>query len=484
MPETTQDFILVTGATGYIGGRLVPQLLERGYRVRVFVRDAARLQGRSWTGKVEVVEGDVLHPEDLPAAMEDIDAAYYLIHNMSEKKGYRRQEIIAARNFGQTAHRAGVKRMIYLGGLGDPDQDLAAHLESRQATGEELANHGVPVTEFRAAIVVGSGSMSFEMIRYLTERLPVMICPRWVYQKVQPIAVDDVLAYLGAALDTEESIGKVIEIGGSEVLPYAEMMKIYAQERGLKRWLIPVPVLTPGLSSHWVHWMTPVSASLTRPLIEGLRNEIVVKDPSAKNIFPSISPISYREAVRRALSKLGAGEVETRWTDALQSSQGDRMPVTLKSQQGLILEQREIMVNAPQDQVFDVVTSLGGDQGWLYLDWAWQLRGLIDRLFGGAGLRRGRRDPQSLRVGDAVDFWRVEVVERPTQLRLRAEMLLPGDAWLQFGTKAIDRDQTALQQTAFFAPKGLAGFLYWYLIYPLHSLSFSGLIKSIKKEAE
>ncbi|MBS3751699.1 MAG: NAD(P)H-binding protein, partial [Anaerolineales bacterium] len=245
MTEKNLKRILVTGATGYIGGRLVPRLLERGYEIRVFVRDGSRLQGRPWLGRVDIVEGDVLKPEDLPEALEGIDAAYYLIHNMSEKKGYRQQEILGARNFGSAANKAGVKRIIYLGGLGDPADDLAAHLRSRQATGRELAKHGVPVTEFRAAIIVGSGSMSFEMIRYLTERLPVMICPRWVYQKVQPIAIDDVLAYLSGALERPESTGKVIEIGGTDVIPYAEMIKTYARLRGLKRWLIPVPALTP-----------------------------------------------------------------------------------------------------------------------------------------------------------------------------------------------------------------------------------------------
>ena len=484
MNDQRSDSILVTGATGYIGGRLIPLLLEQGYAVRVFVRDADRIQGRTWLGDVEIVEGDVLDPKTLPPALEGIDAAYYLIHNMSEEKGYRQQEIIAARNFGKTADAYDVDRIIYLGGLGNPQEDLAPHLRSRQATGEELAKHGVPVTEFRAAIIVGSGSMSFEMIRYLTERLPVMICPRWVYQNVQPIAVDDVLAYLTAALENPESLGKVIEIGGRDILPYAEMMKTYAHLRGLKRRLIPVPVLTPGLSSHWVHWMTPVPASHTRPLVEGLRNEIVVRNPTATDIFPSIQPVSYHEAVKRALKKLDAKQVETRWTDSMQSSQGYRKPVVLKNREGLILEMREIAVQAGQDSVFNVFSSLGGEKGWLYMKWIWRLRGIIDRFLGGAGLRRGRRDPHQVRVGDAVDFWRVEEVVPSSLLRLRAEMLLPGDAWLQFETRATNQEKTVLAQSAFFAPRGLAGFIYWYLLYPVHSIGFSGLIHSIKKEAE
>ena len=262
--------ILVTGATGYVGGRLIPRLLDRDYQVRVFARDAVRLSGRPWVDKVEVLEGNVLNAEDLPPAMEGIDIAYYLIHNMTERQGYREQEFQAARNFGSAAKSAGVKRIIYLGALGDPGEDLARHLQSRQQTGQALADYGIPVTEFRAAIIVGSGSISFEMIRYLTEKLPIMICPRWVYQKVQPISIEDVLAYLLAALTTPESSGRVIEIGGSDQLPYAGMILTYADIRGLRRWLIPVPVLTPGLSSHWVHWITPVHASVTRPLIEGL----------------------------------------------------------------------------------------------------------------------------------------------------------------------------------------------------------------------
>lgn len=476
--------ILVTGATGYVGGRLVPLLLESGYRVRVFARDPVRLAGRPWVEQVEIVEGNVLEPETLPAAMEGMDAAYYLIHNMTERKGYREQELSAARNFGAAARQAGLKRIIYLGALGDPEADLALHLQSRQQTGQVLAEFGVPVTEFRAAIIVGSGSISFEMIRYLTEKLPVMICPRWVYQQVQPISIEDVLAYLVAALTTPESTGKVIEIGGSDQLPYAEMMLTYAEIRGLKRWLLPVPVLTPGLSSHWVHWITPVHASVTRPLIEGLVNEILVQEPSALEIFPTIKPLSYSEAVRSALASLETGEVETRWCDALYSSQGDRQPVSLSSEEGMLLEQRQIRIQASQEDVFQVYTSLGGDTGWLFMNWAWRVRGWIDRLLGGSGLRRGRRDPQQLRVGDAVDFWRVEEIQSPQLLRLRAEMILPGKAWLRYESGPTPEGDILLLQTAIFAPRGLIGFLYWYLLYPIHGIIFSGLIKRIKIRAE
>ncbi len=484
MSNSKTPSILVTGATGYVGGRLVPRLLAHGYPVRVFVRDPTRLAGRPWVDQVDISEGNVLHPADLPPAMEGIQTAYYLIHNMTERKGYRKQEINAARNFARAAAHAGVERIIYLGALGDPDADLAAHLRSRQQTGRELASHGIPVTEFRAAIIVGSGSISFEMIRNLTERLPVMICPRWVYQRVQPIAIDDVLSYLVQALTTPASTGQILEIGGQDVLPYAEMMTTYAELRGLKRWLIPVPVLTPGLSSHWVHWITPVQASVTRPLIEGLRNEVVMQDFSSREIFPEIQPRTYREAVGQALSKLEAGEVETRWCDALYSSQGQRSPVTLRTEEGMILEQRKIRIRASQQKVFQVLSTLGGDQGWLYLNWAWRIRGFLDRLLGGSGLRRGRRDPAHLRAGDALDFWRVEEVNEPSLLRLRAEMILPGQAWLQWEIGPAGEGEILLLQTAFFAPRGLGGFLYWYLLYPIHSMIYSGLIRRIKRTAE
>ena len=476
--------ILVTGATGYIGGRLVPRLLDLGYRVRVLVRDPGRLQGRDWAEMVEVVQGDVLKPETLDAALEGIAAAYYLIHSMSGSDDFHQRDLIAANNFGQAAKTAGVEQIIYLGGLGDPQADLSEHLKSRQATGQALTQAGVPVTEFRAAIIVGSGSISFEMIRYLTERIPVMICPKWVFTRVQPIAIDDVLTYLTAALETPKSRGKVIEIGGVDIFSYGDMMKGYAAVRGLKRALITVPVLSPRLSSYWVHWMTPVPATITRPLVEGLRNEVIVRDDSARQIFPEISPLDYTTAAKRALAGLETGQVETRWTDALVSSLGDRAPVVLTTQEGMIIEQRQTPVQAPAEKVFTAFTRLGGEQGWLYFDWAWRIRGAFDRLLGGVGLRRGRRDPDEVRVGDALDFWRVETVEPNKLLRLRAEMKVPGRAWLQFETHPLEKGYTQLVQTAYFAPKGLFGFLYWYGLYPIHGLIFSGLIRELKKLAQ
>jgi len=476
--------ILVTGATGYIGGRLVPRLLKLGYKVRLMARDPARLQGRPWKEDVEIVQGDVLIPATITQAMDGVGAAYYLIHSMSSSSDFHQRDLIAAENFGSAAQIAGVEQIIYLGGLGDPQADLSEHLQSRQETGQKLAQAGVPVTEFRAAVIVGSGSISFEMIRYLTERIPVMICPKWVFTLAQPIAIQDVLDYLSAALEIPESRGRIIEIGGYDVLSYGDMMKMYAAVRGLKRALIPVPVLSPRLSSYWVHWMTPVPAAITRPLVEGLRNEVIVRDDSARKLFPELSPVDYKTAVKLALDNLDAGQVETRWTDALVSSLGTRSPVTLTSREGMNIEQRQTTVMASADQVYNAFSQLGGEKGWLFFDWAWSVRGALDRLFGGVGLRRGRRHPKNVRLGDAIDFWRVEAVEPGKFLRLRAEMKIPGRAWLQFEARSLDLDQTQLIQTAFYAPKGLFGFLYWYFLYPLHSLIFSGLIRELKNLAE
>ena len=478
-----QPLILVTGATGYIGGRLVPRLLDEGYRVRVLARDPARLQGRTWLDRVEVAAGDVLRLETLPAAMAGVGAAYYLIHSMAGGEDFHERDVLAARQFGRAAAEAGVSRILYLGGLGDPETDLSPHLRSRQDTGDALRESGVPVTEFRAGVIVGSGSLSFETIRYLTERLPVMVCPKWVYTRTQPIAVRNVLDYLTAALATPESIGKIIEIGGAGVLTYGQMMTEYAAERGLHRTMIPVPVLTPRLSSYWVHLVTPVPATIAQPLIEGLRNEVVVHDDAARRLFPGIVPLDYRTAVARALARVEAHDVETAWSDALVSSQGDVPPVTLTTEEGMIREQRQLVVGASPAAVFGVFTGLGGKRGWLYMDWAWQLRGALDRLIGGVGLRRGRRDPDEMRVGDALDFWRVEAVEPGRVLRLRAEMKVPGKAWLEFQALPHDRG-TLLIQTAFFEPKGLSGLLYWYGLYPIHAFVFSGMIRRVGERAE
>ena len=481
--------VLVTGATGYVGGRLVPRLLEAGYRVRVLARDPQRLEGRSWSRQVEVVTGDVLRPETLPAALDGVDAAYYLIHSMAGSGDFQRRDHDAAAAFGSAAQAAGVGQIVYLGGLGDPAHDLSEHLRSRQETGAALAVAGVPVTELRAAVIVGAGSLSFEMIRYLTERVPLMVCPRWVFTRTQPIAIRDVLAYLVAALETPAARGRVIEIGGAGVVTYGEMMTGYARARGLRRWLVPVPVLTPRLSSYWVHWLTPIPAAIARPLIEGLRNEVVVRDGAARRVFPAIEPVGYDEAVRSALDQLERAGIETAWSDALSSSRGDRLPVTLSHQHGMIRERRERTVVASAELLFAVVSGLGGERGWLAWNALWRLRGALDRLVGGVGLRRGRRDPDVARVGDAIDFWRVEAVEPGRLLRLRAEMKVPGKAWLQFEAQplagAADASPGArLVQTAFFAPRGLAGLLYWYALYPVHAAIFSDLARRVGEVAE
>jgi len=474
--------VLVTGSTGYIGGRLVPHLLASGYSLRVMARDPGRLRGRSWSGQVQVVSGDVLDPHTLPPALKGIHTAYYLVHSMLAGTGFHAHDLSAASNFAAAAAKAGVKRIVYLGGLGDPAADLSHHLRSRQETGEALRSSGVPVTEFRAGIVVGAGSVSFEMIRYLTERVPLMISPRWVFTRTQPIAIRNVLDYLQAALSLTGRESQTFEIGGPDVMTYGEMLARYARVRGLRRLIVPVPVLTPRLSSYWVHWVTPIPAVIARPLIEGLRNEVVVRDDLARRRFPDVKLIGYDRAVEEALAALNARSLETAWSDALSTSQGDIPPAELKTEAGMIIERRAVDLDLPARAVFASFTSLGGDRGWLYANWAWRLRGLLDRLVGGVGFRRGRRDPDTLRVGDALDFWRVEQLEQDHKLLLRAEMKVPGRAWLHFEVQPVG-DRIRLIQTAYFAPKGLAGLMYWYMLYPIHRLIFSGLVRKIAELA-
>lgn len=476
--------ILVTGATGYVGGRLVPCLRAAGYPVRCLARDPERLRGRPWADAVEIAAGDVFHPESLAPALRDVDTAYYLIHSLGTGAGYAERDPVAARGFGDAARRAGVRRILYLGGLGDSRARLSMHLRSRQETGAALRECGVPVTEFRAAVIVGSGSLSFEMIRYLTERIPIMICPRWVFTRTQPIAIADVLAYLVAAPQTPESAGRILEIGGNEVMTYADMMLGYARARGLRRKLLAVPVLTPRLSSYWVHLVTPIPANIAQPLIRSLGDDTVVRDDRARRLFPEIRPADYATAVRDALSEMEARTVETSWTDALTSSQGARAPYTLTTREGLIVERRERAVAAPPAEVYRVFAGLGGARGWLYWDWAWRARGALDRVFGGVGLRRGRRDPEALRAGDALDFWRVEAVEPGHRILLRAEMRMPGRAWLEFRAESRGERGSRLVQTALFDPRGLGGFLYWYALYLPHRFIFRGLCRRIAESAE
>jgi len=417
-----------------------------------------------------------------------VETAYYLIHSMHKgKRGatdFHRRDLEAAANFGRVAKAAGVERIIYLGGLGATESDLSLHLRSRQKTGNKLREAGVPVTEFRAAIIVGSGSVSFEMIRYLTEWLPIMFCPHWIKSRVQPISIRNVLDYLVAALRTPESTGRIIEIGGKDVLTYAAMLLGYAEVRKLRRILLPVPVVTPKLFSHWVHWLTPISMEMARPLLEGLRNEVIVRDDSALRLFPDIRLFDYKTAVERALHRLETGEVLTAWSDALITSQGDTPAVEFSTRNGMHMDRRQHVVSASPRTIFQVFSSLGGKRGWPFLNWIWRLRGIIDQVVGGVGFRRGRRDPNNLRIGDALDFWRVEAVDPGRLVRLRAEMKVPGLAWLQFEAQARSEKESFLIQTAFFAPRGFFGLLYWYLLYPIHRYIFSGTVRRIARRAE
>jgi uncharacterized protein YbjT (DUF2867 family) len=345
-----------------------------------------------------------MQPSTLLPALKDVSIAYYLIHSMRGGENFFESDLVAARNFAEAAKKSGIQRIIYLSGLGNPDSELSDHLRSRQLSGDALRSFGIPVTEFRAGVIVGSGSLSFEMIRYLTERIPIMICPRWVFTRIQPISIQDVISYLVHSLWIQESVEKIIEIGGADVITYGDMLSGYAKARRLIRFLLPVPVLTPRLSSYWVHWMTPIPAWIAKPLIEGLRNEVIVRNNSAIEIFPQIQPMDYQSAVVQALEKLESGDVETIWSDSLASSQGDLPPVYLTQEQGMIIERRERVVHASEKDVFASFCGLGGNRGWLIFNIAWRLRGMIDRLIGGVGFRRGRRHPDEVRVGDAVDF--------------------------------------------------------------------------------
>jgi uncharacterized protein YbjT (DUF2867 family) len=471
--------ILVTGATGYVGGHLVPRLLEAGYDVRVFVRNPQKLKGITWSRRVQIAVGDVHSRETLLSALSDVYAAYYLIHSMTGGAGFAEQDIIAARNFGEVAKNTGVKRVVYLGGLGDPGTHLSEHLRSRQETGEILRRSGVCLTEFRAAIIIGPGSISFEMIRYLTERIPIMICPRWVKTKVQPIAIDDVIYYLVESLKTPNSEDQIIEIGGADVITYGEMMKGYANVRGLHRLLINVPVLTPRLSSYWVHWVTPISASYARPLIEGLRNEVIVRNNKASAIFPEIEPSSYKNAVHQALSLLDPDYFEVEFD----TSKDTKVVCFTKIQKGMIIEVRQKIVHSVAESVYKSFTELGGSNGWP-CNLLWRLRAAIDRIIGGVGMRKGRPETGNIELGDTIDFFRVVKIEPNKMIRLQAEMKLPGDGWLQFEAELVEDSLISIVQTVFFAPRGLLGTVYWYLLHPIHRIIFAKMINKLASKAE
>jgi uncharacterized protein YbjT (DUF2867 family) len=478
------DLILVSGATGYVGGRLVPRLLEAGYRVRCLVRDVERLKGHPWLSQVEVVQGDALDHASLVAALQGVSNAYYLIHGLQGGKVHMDRDLRAARNFASAAEETELKRIIYLGELVDPTSDLSPYLRARHETGYILRQGRVPVTEFRVGMIVGSGSILFEMIRYVAERQPIFICPRWYFTLAQPTAIRDVLAYLVAALRTPESVGKLIEIGGATQLSYADMLLVYARERDLKRLLIPIPNYTPRLSAYWVHMVTPLHWRSVLPLIEGLHSESVLQGDQAQRLFPQIQPLDFQTALHLALGRVQSDTVETSWSDALVTSAGDVQPYELIVQEGMMIERRQTLVDLPPEAVFRAYTGLGGDRGWLYLNWTWVIRGWFDKLVGGVGLRRGRRHPDEIWVGEALDFWRVEAVEQDRLLRLRAEMKVPGKAWLEFQSLPQQDGKTLLSQTAYFAPRGISGFLYWYVLYPIHTFIFSGMIRKIAERAQ
>ena len=470
----------LTGATGYIGGRLLDMLEDRGRRVRCLTRRPAVLQDPAGL-TTEVVRGDVLDRDSLLTALDGVQTAYYLVHNMGSGGDFEQRDREGAGNFARAAQECGVKRIIYLGGLGDPSHQLSAHLRSRQEVGEILRRSGLQVIEFRASIVIGSGSLSFELIRALVERLPVMVCPKWVSTPAQPIAIEDLLEYLLAALDLPEGESRVFEIGGPEQVSYGDIMREYARQRGLRRRMISVPLLTPYLSSLWLGLVTPVYARTGRELIEGLRNPTVVRDASALEAF-TVRPRGLREAIERALANEDQEFARTRWSDAISS--GGRPPRWGGRRFGSrIVDSRTVDVNVPVEAAFAPIRRIGGETGWYYGDRLWKLRGVLDLLVGGVGVRRGRRDPVDLHPGDALDFWRVEAFEPPHRLRLAAEMRLPGRAWQEFEV-AESEGGARIRQTATFDPVGLTGLVYWYALYPLHSLVFAGMLRGIAREAE
>jgi uncharacterized protein YbjT (DUF2867 family) len=476
--------ILVTGVTGYIGGRLAPRLLEAGYRVRVLARDRLRLAGRSWADEVEVATGDALEEGTLEEALRDVDTAFFLLHSQRGGAALLDRNLTAAEHFAQAARSTGLRHMIFLGGLGQEQFDRSGLLASQRRTADMLRRSGIPLTELRSGPVVGSGSVLFEIVRHTAERSPVFFCPTWLTTPIQPIAVRDLLAYLILAVCTPAACGKIIEIGGPEVTTLKQMMQSYARERNLRRLMISLPWSLPAISSYWVHWVTPIPLSLARTRIEGLYKPARVETHDAEEIFGEVPLMNYQEFLRRAIERMECGEVETTWTDSLASSQGDQTPRSLDFQEGLILQRRQRLAAAPALTVFRVFTSLGGEKGWFYMDWIWRFRAWLDRLAGGVGRKRGRRHPQDVRPGDVVDFWRVEKVEEGRLLRLRAEMRMFGLGWLEFLATPLEGGKTRLLLTAYYLPKGFLGILYWHFLEPIHAAIFSGLIRAICRRAE
>lgn len=473
--ENQKRVILLTGGTGYVGGRLLPDLEKTGHRIRCLARRPESLRTR--VGKMtEVVAGDCLERGSLERAMSGADTAYYLVHSMGSKHGFEEEDRRAAFHFGEAARTAHLRRIIYLGGLGEGS--LSSHLKSRQEVGEILRSCGVEVVEFRASIVIGSGSLSFEMIRALVERVPVMICPQWVSIEAQPIGVEDLIDYLTQALELPAEGSRIIEIGGADRVSYGDIMREYARQRGLQRIMISVPLLTPRLSSLWLGLVTPLYARVGRKLIDSIRNPTVVRDGSALALF-SIRPQGIREMIAKAIRHEDREFALTKWSDALSSSGAGEGWGGVRFR-NRIVDSRTVVVQAPVHTAFQPIRRIGGATGWYYADWVWRLRGFFDLLVGGVGLRRGRRNGEQVAVGDAVDFWRVEAFEESRRLRLSAEMKLPGRAWLEFEVQG-DGTKSIIRQTAIFDPFGLAGLAYWYLLYPVHQLVFSGMLKGIAR---
>ena len=463
--------ILVTGATGYIGGRLIPHLVAAGHHVRVLVRDASRIAGRPWLPSVEVAVGNILDRDSMERALTGVDVAYYLVHSMMTAD-FQELDRRAATTF-VSAAPSSLHRVIYLGGLVPQGEQRSEHLRSRAEVGKILRD-SLPALEFRAGPIIGSGSASFEMLRYLTERLPAMVAPRWIENLVQPVSIRDVLQYLVTAAASDAQ--GIVEVGADR-LSFRDMMQTYANVRGLRRTILAVPVLAPRVAGLWVGLVTPIPNRLAVPLIEGIVEPVVADTERARRLFPSIEPMSYRDAVVAALQP--DLEVETRWSGALHEAPA----YELSDREGLMREVRTLDVNASPARVFATFSSLGGDRGWRVWNLAWKARGFLDRIVGGPGLRRGRRHRQNLLPGEAVDFWRVEAIEPDSLLRLRAEMKVPGEAWLQWEV-AREGTISRMVQTAVFAPRGLFGALYWYALYPLHARIFSDLARAIADEAE
>ena len=480
--------VLVTGATGYVGGRLVPKLVEQGHSVRVLAREPHRLEGVPWHDDVEIIQGDLQVRADVARAVSDVDVLYYLVHSMSSAGDFEVVERRVATLVAEEAKAAHVKRIVYLGGL-HPEGKLSRHLGSRKEVGDILLASGVPTIALQAGVIIGSGSASFEMIRHLTEILPAMPAPKWVRNHIQPIAVRDVLHYLVKSAELAPEVNRAFDIGGPDVFRYYELMNGYAQEAGLKeRLILALPVLTPWLASQWVNLVTPIPRSLAVPIIESLLHDAVMKNRDIDEVIPPPAEglIGFRKSVELALVRMRSGEVETSWRNTeVIGAPSDPLPSDPEwAGHTVYTDSREVTVDAPSDELWKVVESIGGDNGWYSLPVAWAARGLLDKLVGGVGLRRGRRDPNRLVTGDALDFWRVEKIERGSFLRLRAEMKLPGLAWLEFTVTPVSEEHSTLTQRAIFFPQGLGGRLYWAAVTPLHGIVFAGMAKSMGKAAE